>query len=169
MPGALVLAAKLAITVATPPGLVSPPLALALSRVADMPWHDAGVTLEWSVGDRPGWQPDAPMLYVVFAERCAPSSGATPLASLIFVNGEPTRRIVVCVAQALAVASQDRDVAARVMGRAVAHEIGHYLYGREHAPAGLMRAQHSAADLCGTDPAPFAVVRPPLARTLPTR
>lgn len=34
----------------------------------------------------------------------------------------------------------------QVLGRAVAHEIGHYLLGRGHAPRGLMRARINAAD-----------------------
>lgn len=34
----------------------------------------------------------------------------------------------------------------RVLGRAVAHEIGHHLLGRQHSSRGLMRARIEAAD-----------------------
>jgi hypothetical protein len=35
----------------------------------------------------------------------------------------------------------------RAVGRVVAHEIGHWLFGRDHAPRGLMRASISRRDL----------------------
>jgi hypothetical protein len=165
----LVLAARLAITVAT--DVVSPELAPAAADEANAVWHDAGVEIEWSIGDRPGWTPEAPMLYVLFSSRCpGEPSGAMPLASIDFVNGEPLRRIVVCTNQVRALATTP-DVIPRVMGRAVAHEIGHYLFGRAHTSTGLMRARHSAAEFCGVDPVPFAFILPSrrVARTLPVR
>jgi hypothetical protein len=40
----------------------------------------------------------------------------------------------------------------RVLGRALAHEIGHYLLrSRNHSPAGLMRALQPASDLVAPD------------------
>ncbi len=180
---ALLLATRLAITVATPRELVSADVATLAAEEADAVWRRAGLDIQWSVGDRPGWQPDAPMLYVIFTDRCVgEADGAMPLASITFVHGEPTRRIVVCENEVRAVAERGdpqfrslperaRDaVTARVIGRAVAHEIGHYLLGPDHGPAGLMRARHSAAELCAVDTAGF--VAPPfdrLARTLPAR
>jgi hypothetical protein len=35
----------------------------------------------------------------------------------------------------------------RALGRVAAHEIGHWLFGREHAPRGLMRASILRQDL----------------------
>jgi hypothetical protein len=169
MVATLVLAARLAITVAT--DVVSPELAAAAADEANVVWHDAGVEIEWSIGDRPGWTPEAPMLYVLFSRRCpGEESGTMPLASIDFVNGEPLRRIVVCADQVRAVATRP-DLMPRVAGRAVAHEIGHYLFGRAHTVSGLMRARHSAAEFCGVDAIPFAFVPPPrgMARTLPVR
>jgi hypothetical protein len=37
----------------------------------------------------------------------------------------------------------------RALGRVLAHEIGHWLFGREHTPDGLMRASIRHADLVG--------------------
>jgi len=180
---AMVLAARLAITVATPPGLVSRDVAALLASEADAIWRRAGVDIQWSVGDRPGWDPGVPMLYIVFSDRCvADADGAMPLAAITFVDGQPVRRIVVCHNEVEAAVAQGepgfRDLAprakdalvARVMGRAVAHEIGHYVFGPSHGADGLMRGRHSAAEFCADDAAPFAVDPPPaLARTLPLR
>lgn len=180
---ALAMATHLAVTVAIPPGLITPAVASATAAEADALWHDTDVDIEWSVGDRPGWAPDAPMLWVLFTDRCEGGrSGDMPIASITFVDGEPSRRIVVCRAEALAVvdraAPENRtlpsrlhdELAARVMGRAVAHEIGHYLFGPSHAATGLMRARHSPADFCSSNPAAFGVAPPAhVARALPPR
>jgi hypothetical protein len=166
-----VLAARLAITVATSSTLVTPALATAAAAEADAVWRPAGVDIEWSIGDRPGWAPEPPMLYVVFADHCiGERGGGLSLASIDFINGEPMRRIVVCANEVTAVAAS-AELVPRVMGRAIAHEIGHYLFGREHMPAGLMRARHSFAEFCAPDGSPFALVLPrrSVARTLPSR
>jgi hypothetical protein len=171
MVSTIVLAARLAITVATSSNLVTPALATAAAAEADAVWRDAGVAIDWSIGDRPGWTPESPMLYVVFADHCTGErSGGLSLASIDFIDGEPMRRIVVCASEVIAVAASV-ELVPRVMGRAVAHEIGHYLFGREHMPAGLMRARHSFAEFCAPDGSPFALVLPRrrVARTLPSR
>ena len=179
----LLMTAHLAITVATPQGIVSDAVASASAAEADAIWHAAGVDIQWSIGDRPGWHPDEPMLWVLFADRCSGEGpGTLPLASVTFVDGRPEHRIIVCRTQVLALVmsaepafrelpQRRRDaLVARVSGRAIAHEIGHYLLGPEHAHAGLMRARHSVTDFCGTDAAPFAPAMPShVARSLPTR
>lgn len=180
---AMLFAARLAVTIATADPLVSSGLATATAAQAAAVWRAAGVELEWSVGDRPGGAPAVPVIYVVFSDRCpATPSGEMPIGSITFVNGEPMRRIVICHNQAIALAEtaepaftelpqRVREVLlARVMGRAVAHEVGHFLLGRAHASTGLMRASHSAADFCAADSAAFAVATPPrVAQTLPVR
>ena len=46
----------------------------------------------------------------------------------------------------------------RVMGRALAHEVGHYLLrSRQHSEVGLMRAQQSVVDLVALDRRQFAL------------
>lgn len=180
---ATLVAMHLAITVAVPSDLITPATATSIAAEANALWHDSGVDIEWSIGDRPGWTPDAPRLWVVFTDRCSGErAGETPIASIMFINGEPTHRIIVCRSEAIVVVDRAAPenhllpprlhdaLAARVMGRAIAHEIGHYLYGPGHAPAGLMRAEHSATDFCAGDPTGFANLPPAhVARALPTR
>ena len=48
--------------------------------------------------------------------------------------------------------AQRRTFLARALGRALAHEIGHYLIGsKEHTRSGLMKARHTAGDLFGPE------------------
>ena len=50
-------------------------------------------------------------------------------------------------------------VLGRVLGRALAHEIGHFLLrSRGHSQIGLMRANQSIADLCVSGTVPFLPV-----------
>jgi hypothetical protein len=47
----------------------------------------------------------------------------------------------------------------RVLGRAIAHELGHFLFGSaDHAPDGLMRAKHRLDDLTSPFTRAFRVV-----------
>ena len=47
---------------------------------------------------------------------------------------------------------QRRTFLARALGRALAHEIGHYLLGsKQHTARGLMKARQTAVDLFGFD------------------
>jgi hypothetical protein len=90
-----------------------------------------------------------------------------------FVGAEPTRSILIypnaisallsseglvvrdCVRVAM---SCEDTVFGRVMGRALAHEIGHYLLrSRGHAVAGLMRARPSAETLVELDSPAFGL------------
>jgi hypothetical protein len=49
----------------------------------------------------------------------------------------------------------------RVLGRALAHEIGHYLLrSPDHSVTGLMRAQHSIAELMAEDRGGFEAPSP---------
>ena len=48
------------------------------------------------------------------------------------------------------------QIIARALGRALAHEIGHYLLAsKDHTSHGLMKAQHKAGDLLGPSRRPF--------------
>ena len=60
----------------------------------------------------------------------------------------------------------------RMVGRVIAHEIGHWLLSREHSAGGLMRAIHTARDLASIDRGPFelaAADRARLSAVLATR
>lgn len=61
-----------------------------------------------------------------------------------------------------------RDVVhGRVLGRALAHEVGHYLLrSRQHSATGLMRAQQSTVDLIGLDRRAFILSKDEVKRFL---
>jgi hypothetical protein len=64
----------------------------------------------------------------------------------------------------LPVAIHDAAVG-RALGRALAHEIGHFLLRtRQHSPTGLMQAMHSISALIGTDRRPFVLSADDVAR-----
>lgn len=100
-------------------------------------------------------------LAVVLARQRDRQLPATTLGSIRFRNGmpEPTILMQVDAIDAMVTATPqggDRDcfpavhnlMVGRVFGRALAHEIGHYLLrSRGHAPAGLMRATLRSVDL----------------------
>jgi hypothetical protein len=99
--------------------------------------------------------------------RVPPStSGLCALGSIRFVQGIPASTLVVSVASVRDWVRRARPghspglgslLAARVMGRVAAHEIGHYLLGdSSHRPAGLMRASFDGALLLGPHLEPFA-------------
>ena len=106
-------------------------------------------------------------LTVVLADHPEGKVTINALGSIAFVDGEPEPTIVMYPnAVALLVSlikinnhlDQEwpfalRDlVHGRVLGRALAHEIGHYLLrSRDHSVVGLMRARQSALDLTRID------------------
>jgi hypothetical protein len=83
-----------------------------------------------------------------------------------FVEGVPQRQFRVSVTAAREFVRQARPewpsairtlVAARIMGRVAAHELGHYLLGESgHRARGLMRARFDGADLLGPHLGAFA-------------
>lgn len=141
---------------------LAPEARIELMREAVAPWRAVDASVEWvkDMPVRPAGLGDPKDLYVVLEADTGETTGGGPLpmASILFVKGQPTTRITVHaghVARRLAEARIDdlpfaerprlvRDrMLGRVLGRAVAHEVGHFLYGsREHTPSGLMRASH---------------------------
>jgi len=93
---------------------------------------------------------------------CQGADGAGALACLAFENGAPAHQISASweAARRLVVAANldhlppvGRDTfAARVLGRAIAHELGHYLLGTmSHTSHGLMRMAFDARDVWASD------------------
>ena len=134
-----------------------------LEREALRPWLSAGAVVDWSeVPARPAHLGGGVDLYVttvagdVSGEPSPPPD--QPLASIRFADETPTTQITVyagAVARRLdQVSLDDRRVGdrplrfrdrllGRVLGRAVAHELGHFLLAsKTHTPTGLMRAGH---------------------------
>jgi hypothetical protein len=118
--------------------------------------------------------PGAVLVRVTIGDRAPSTSGdARAVGSIDFENGRAVPEIrlyrqrawdVIC-----AVAGSDaghwplsyRDMmVGRVLGRALAHELGHFLLqSKEHTATGLMRAAPPIADLVGESRAPLFLTR----------
>jgi hypothetical protein len=155
-------------------GLSAAQIAVAVDQMQQI-WRSAGVTVTAS---RPGevHRPDqalASLRVVQFAPP--PNARGEPIlawvamdeahvpAPALFVSlqtmlallahaefaGYPMRRLTTAVRA---------ELTARAIGRAAAHELGHYLLQRaSHRPPGLMRPSYSANDLVGDWLEPFQV------------
>jgi hypothetical protein len=153
---------------------------IELMRETIAPWRVVDASVEWAaeLPSRPAGLGEPQDLYVVVVADADETHDGQPLpmASILFVRGQPTTRITVHaghVARRLAGMRFDdlpfaerprpiRDrVLGRVLGRAVAHEVGHFLSGsREHTPAGLMRASHRVEHLLEPGHPMFRVTAP---------
>jgi hypothetical protein len=151
-----------------------------LKREALAPWRAAGAAVEWAarLPVLPAGLGEPKDVYVVVDADAQHTTDGRPLpmASILFVKGQPTTHITVhagYVARRLAtlrladrpLAEQPRmlrdRILGRVLGRAVAHEVGHFLTGSsEHAEAGLMRASHRIDHLVAPGHAAFEVAAP---------
>lgn len=114
-----------------------------------------------------------PPLRLVFTDVPIQASAATgtlcALGSIRFVNGVPEPELLVSVTTVREFVRRARPeqspgvrmlMAARILGRVAAHEMGHYLLGEAgHRPAGLMRARFDGADLLAPHVKPFAPPR----------
>jgi hypothetical protein len=129
----------------------------ALRSEVERLWARAGVHIQWAEPIS-SERRDASALQVIVVSRRAVTSSddhAWPVAELV---GASTHRPVAVAS--LEAAWRVVDAAyegtepttirlqrlGRVLGRAVAHEIGHHLLGRQHSARGLMRARIDAAD-----------------------
>ena len=135
---------------------VPPSVVAGLKAEAETIWRAAGVTLRWTVSPDDA-EADASLRVLVMARSGPPSSPDTPgpwvncwstgRQHFAVVSTGAARRVVAAVRaphepQALA----DRRLAL-VLGRAVAHELGHFLLATAgHTPSGLMRAYVAVAD-----------------------
>ena len=153
-----------------PPALVRSVLA-----EADALWRASGFRFEWRIV-LDGPVPDdiesvvtpLPTPRVVIGDERGMDVGPDerPLGWVVFDSGSiPEQRIHVSRANALWLLDRSRGVVgpldkmpplqrqllARAMGRALAHELSHYLLAsKQHTGNGLMRARQSAASLFGT-------------------
>jgi hypothetical protein len=111
------------------------------------------------------------VLTLVVSDKPSRDAAVDSLGWIEFVNGDPLRTI--SVSRRAASVLRDRTVLAgrrldelpaaiqsqfltRALGRAAAHEIGHYLLAcKTHEATGLMRAQFATADLMDRSPRNF--------------
>lgn len=104
-------------------------------------------------------------------------AGARVMASILFIENRPTKLIAAYPAEVQRLLESARTDAralterpaalrhrlmGRVLGRAIAHELGHFLFGSsDHAPTGLMRARHRVDDLTSPFRQAFRVIAAP--------
>jgi hypothetical protein len=164
---------------------------LALARAeAVRVWAPSGVVIRWvAPAELPFAAPREGWLVV----RCDPDRSplrpgtaglAETIASIRFIGGDPTNTIMLRVASASALLARDTPAAralderfpplreerlARVLGRAIAHEVGHFLArSGDHTRRGLMKSSHSVELFAGQSLEPFRVdLVPTMARLSP--
>ncbi len=160
VPPALVLNLRLTTTQALPPASLA-----ALMDESSAIWREGHIQLRWLTGDsgQPSHAASAPTasLPVVVMARVLPSPDTeTPWAVGELVRMQGSRALAIAsLTGARRILEQSgqllpRDLPALrdhrlgvVLGRAVAHEIGHYLLqSSTHAPHGLMRAEIDARE-----------------------
>lgn len=118
-------------------------------------WRRSGVEVRWADAGSP---PGTPVLRVLVVSRATPAAASPhswPIAELLpDTDGHPVALASIDAAQRVLSVAHAADEPARirnrrlglVLGRAVAHEVGHRLLGTGHGRHGLMRARISAAE-----------------------
>jgi hypothetical protein len=135
-------------------------------KEARLIWSRYGVDLRPLDEDCPGRE-GAVHIQVVLADRASSPVPDNALGSIVFEEGAPNSLIVMypdaiaaLVSNATMMERHEPEwptilrhiVLGRAMGRALAHEVGHFLLrSRDHAPTGLMRASHSITDLIAVE------------------
>ena len=137
-------------------------------------WQRAGVVLDWIPTSE--WRNGD--LEIVIADELpvpAPGTVGTPMGMTLFdPDGAPGSRLYVSALAALNAAETQRlnrafmlglphkvvtEAAVRLVGRAMAHEIGHFMLGPGHTDAGLMRPSFAAQDGMTFGPAGYGLTR----------
>ena len=135
---------------------------------ADAIWRRAGVAIEWRYdrgdadvrvvfSDPPGGSDDGPLTlgWLIFT-----ADVPDPIVHLSIANTTRLLRDSTDVVVALQTMKpwQREALVPRGLGRALAHELGHFLLAsKHHTPSGLMRAQHTGAEMFDAGRLPFAI------------
>jgi hypothetical protein len=172
------------IQVATDGVEVSPTLVTRIVAEADAIWRSSGVTFVWRRAARAvapyvrageaGPDVANTLRLTIGASHGVAHDARTPLGWIVFdAATAPQPEIYLSHANAVALMDQARGVIgivaqmpptqretllARAMGRALAHELGHYLLASKlHTPHGLMKATLTAVELFLPDARPFRI------------
>lgn len=176
---ATALAIGLSVNVAAAPE-ISPTLIVIAEAEADAIWHNTGLTFTWSREpapiDRAG-RPSTTLRVVIDRNTRAPNDGGLPLGWIVFEDGRPREpeiflsygnaerllaasRGVVGVARSMPLRERD-TLLGRALGRALAHEMGHYLLAsKAHSSRGLMQARRSAFEFFAAERRQFTIDLP---------
>ena len=146
---------------------VSPTLVQRVVREATTIWQPAGVSLVWQREVSDG---AASIDVMIGPERGTTPGPNTPLGWIEFNSGRPQRRLYLSYTNAMALLESvdggsarmpllKRDTyIGRALGRALAHEIGHYLLATTaHAGAGLMKANFTAVEFFSAEAPHFTI------------
>ena len=152
---------------------VSPALVARILAETDAIWRPSGIAFIWQraarvvvpyarAGETGPYVPNTLRL-VIGGNRGAGRDGRLPLGWILFDAGAPAQEIYLSHANALRLMAEARGVIglveqmppvqhemllARAMGRALAHELGHYLLASTvHTRGGLMKATLTAVEL----------------------
>jgi hypothetical protein len=171
------------VTVSVEPNL-SPALMQAIFSEADAIWRPNGISFVWQrtpavsvsyarTGDLAPNVPDT--LHLIIGERRGSGKdGRLPLGWIVFDDMTvPAQEIYLSYANAMRMMEQARGVIglidqmpimqretllSRAMGRALAHELGHYLLASKvHTERGLMKATLTAVELFSADARGFRI------------
>ena len=140
---------------------------------AGMIWNRHGVRIRWRPsGSELDEHTNVVVLLSPLSRRCATASGgARPLGCfpahhtgnalpVIVIFPEHARLLVdgaaVHLCEPCPIGWLEQQTA-RVLGWALAHELGHYLLGPQHSTTGLMRARYRPRDLFATDEDAFSL------------
>jgi len=158
---------------------LSPAIVRDMLKEVRVVWH-AYIDIEAVAGSGLGTAITDDVLTLVISDTPARDAAVDSLGWIEFVDGEPLRTIN--VSRGAAVALCDRTVlagrplgelpaamrnqfVARALGRAAAHEIGHYLLAsKAHGATGLMRAHFATVDLLERSPRNFRLTSAELGR-----
>jgi len=171
------------VNVSSAPGM-SQKLVSAVLAEADAIWRTSGVTFAWrraplAVASHAGATEIAPyapntLRLTIGESRGVGRDGYLPLGWILFNDGTvPEQEIYLSYVNAQAMMEEARGVVgiisamplaqretllARAMGRALAHELGHYLLASKmHTPRGLMKATMTAVELFMPDTGAFRI------------
>jgi hypothetical protein len=125
-------------------------LVMVRERLAGLPRADLQVRRRQTLGRVIRVSADRPSPLI---ELAMPAVTASVLRTTLF--GRPIAELPESVREA---------TIGRGLGRVLAHEIGHWLFGREHAPDGLMRAAITRRELVDPIAPPLPAAWPSLAR-----
>ena len=136
-------------------------------------WAPYGVDVFMSSNARDAGSNNDVTLVATLADRQNRPHAGQVLGSIVFADGVPKPAITMyqhainaLVSTVTVVGTTElqwpaayRDlIVGRVLGRALAHEIGHFLLrSRQHPEVGLMRAPHQAPDLVALDRRAFTL------------
>jgi hypothetical protein len=162
--------AALVVTISTQSTVPSTLLDRVIAE-ADAIWRPSGLTIVWN---RQAAAASSLNVIIGIARGTPrPSDTGAPLGWIVFEEAMPRPQIYVSYANTLDLFLNSRGVVgpidsmpiaeretylSRAMGRALAHELGHYLLAsREHTKTGLMKASRTAFEFFSTERRRFSV------------